>query len=168
MLKEVRARVKIKRGDRETEQILGYNQPLTLDWGAKEFLLKDYGEAPQGVVLKVADKSHQVPIKESLSIDGARVQVAGLFMHPNLQRPVVRLVANKEGEQPRQVYVTLGEASSKVVDGAQVIFQDIKVSKAVAVGMKENPSVPLTLLSILLFSVGVGLVIVRLIKKIQF
>lgn len=167
MPKEVRAVIKIKKGDRETEQILGYNQPVTLDYGVKEFLLKDYGEAPQGVVLKVADKSHQLAVKESFSINGARVQVAGLFMHPNLQRPVVRLIANKEGESPRQVYVTLGEASSKVAEGAQVLFEDIKVSKAVAVGLKENPSVPLALGAVLLFCVGVALVIIRLIKRIS-
>ncbi len=166
MPKEVRALVKIKKGDKETEQILGYNQPVTLGLGVKEFLLRNYGEAPQGVILKVDGKPQQVAVKESLSINGARVQVAGLFMHPNLQRPVVRLIANKEGEQPRQVYVTLGEASNKVVEGAQVFFEDIKVSKAVAVGLKENPSVPVALGAVLLFCVGVALVIVRLIKRI--
>lgn len=166
MPKEVRAVVKIKKGNTETEQILGYNQPVTLDWGVKEFLLKNYGEAPQGVILKVAQKSHQLAVKESFSINGARVQVAGLFLHPELQRPVVRLIANKEGEQPRQVYVSLGETSSRVVEGSQVFFEDIKVSKAVAVGLKENPSVPLALGAVLLFCIGVALVIIRLIKRI--
>ncbi len=168
MPKEVRAAVKIRKGDRETQQILGYNHPITLEYGRKEFLLKNYGEAPQGVVLRVAEKSHNLSMKESLNINGFRVQVAGLFMHPNLQRPVVRLIANKDGEQPKQVYVTLGEASPKVVEGAQIFFEDIKVSRAVQVGLKENPSIPLALGAILLFSVGVALVIVRLVKKIQF
>jgi hypothetical protein len=166
MPKEVRATIKIKKGDRETQQILGYNQPVTLDYGVKEFLLRNYGEAPQGVVLKVADKSHQVAVKDSLSVNGARVQVAGLFMHPNLQRPVVRLIANKEGESPRLVYVTLGEVSDKVVEGTRVFFEDIKVSSAVQVGQKENPSVPIALGAVLLFCVGVALVILRLIKRI--
>src|SRR3990167_256347 len=166
MPKEVRAVIKIKKGDKETEQILGYNHPVTLDHGKEEFLLKDYGEAPQGVVLRVAERSHHLALKESLNINGANVQAAGLFMHPSLQSPVVRLVANKEGENPRQVYVTLGETSSKVVEGAQVFFEDIKVSQAVAVGLKENPSVPLALGAVLLFCVGVVLVIVRLIKRI--
>ncbi|MEK7241950.1 MAG: hypothetical protein AAB048_04185 [Planctomycetota bacterium] len=166
MPKEVRAVIKIKKGDKETEQVLGYNHPVTLDHGKEEFLLKDYGEVPQGVVLRVAERSHHLALKESLNINGANVQAAGLFMHPSLQRPVVRLVANKEGENPRQVYVTLGETSSKVVEGAQVFFEDIKVSQAVAVGLKENPSVPLALGAVLLFCVGVVLVVIRLVKRI--
>ncbi len=166
MPKEVRATIKVKRGNSETQQILGYNQPVTLDYGTKEFLLRDYGEAPQGVILKVAGKSEFVALKDSLSINGVRVQLAGLFMHPSLQRPVARLIANKEGETPRQVYVNFGEVNSKVVEGTSILFEDIKVSQAVVVGMKENPSVTIALGAVLLFCVGVVLVIIRLIKRI--
>ena len=47
-----------------------------------------------------------------------------------------------------------------------VRLEDVKISNAVVVDLKENPSVPLALAVTLLFAVGVVMVIFRLAQKL--
>ncbi|HHT9118125.1 MAG TPA: hypothetical protein ACFYD1_05800 [Candidatus Hypogeohydataceae bacterium YC38] len=166
MPREVRASLRLKKGDVEIKKTLGYNQPLLLDLGAKEFLLKDYGSVPQEVVLRVGDKAHSLKLRESFSLNGSQVVLAGLFLPPEFEMPAVGLVANHADRKPEQFLVPIGEGNSREVNGARVVFEDLKVSQAVVVDLRENPSVPLAFGAVLLFCVGVAMVIMRLVYKL--
>ena len=80
--------------------------------------------------------------------------------------PAVGLVANHAGRKPEQFLVPIGEGNSREVNGTRVVFEDLKVSQAVVVDLRENPSVPLALGAVLLFCVGVALVIMRLVYRL--
>lgn len=169
MPREVRASLRVKKAGVEESRVLGYNQPLLLDMGAREFLLRDYGSMPQGVVLRVGGKPYNLKVKDSLNVNGYQLQVAGLIMPPAYNMPVARLVADKgDGVRPEQVFLPLGDTNSQTINGLRVVFEDVKVSKAVVVGLKENPSIPLALGTTLLFCVGVALVVWRLLRRITY
>ncbi|MFQ5956511.1 MAG: hypothetical protein ACE5KK_01925 [Candidatus Brocadiales bacterium] len=166
MPKEVRATIKVRQGGEEFERILGYNQPVLLDLGAKEFLLRQYGSSPQGVVLKVNGREQELKVREEFSIGDSRAVLAGLILPPRVEMPVVALVANPGAPDARQVFIPLGKSYAQTIGGAQVQFEDVKMSNTVMVDLKENPSVPLALVATLLFAVGVVMVIFRLVQKL--
>jgi hypothetical protein len=57
--------------------------------------------------------------------------------------------------------VPIGNQYTQNVNGADVMFEDLKTSPAVVVSVKENPSIPLTLFAIGCFGAGMPLVVFR-------
>lgn len=108
MLKEVRATIKVRRGDEEFERILGYNQPVLLDLGSKEFLLKQYGSSPKEVILEVDGREQELAVRQEFILGGSRAVVAGLIMPPRVETPVVVLVTNPGVQDAQQHFVRMG------------------------------------------------------------
>jgi len=59
------------------------------------------------------------------------------------------------------------EKNAKVVNGANIIFEDIKSVPGTLVSVKRNPSIPRTFVAIFFFSAGMLLVIFRTVGKVM-
>ena len=165
MPKKVAISMKVRRNGQEINDILGYNQPVTLDYGTKEILLRDYGTIPLGITLKVDNTLHELKMYDTIRINGAEVMVADLYLPPSHRYPVVNLINTPQDGTPQQVMLRIGEANSKTINGSKVVFADIRTTPGALVSIKENPSIPITLGSIILFSIGTVLVIMRIVEK---
>ncbi|MFQ5862715.1 MAG: hypothetical protein ACE5IC_06290 [Candidatus Brocadiales bacterium] len=166
MPREVRATIKMRRGEEEFERTLGYNQPVLLDLGAKEFLLKQYGSSPQGVILKVNGRPQELKMQEEFSLGDSRAVLAGLLLPPRVKMPVMAIVTDSGGKDAKQFFIPMGKPYAQTIGNVQVQFEDVKVSNTVVVDLKENPSVPLALGATLLFAVGAVMVVFRLVQKL--
>ena len=155
----------VRRNGEEVNGILGYNQPVTFDYGTKEILLRDYGTMPKGVTLKVDGAQHDLKLYDTIHVNGAKVMLADLHMPPSFNFPVVSLVNTPQDGSPQQIFVRIGEENSKTINGSKVAFVDIKTKPGAVVSIKNNPSIPITLVSIILFSIGTILVIMRIVEK---
>ncbi|MEK6621514.1 MAG: hypothetical protein AABZ13_03435 [Planctomycetota bacterium] len=54
-----------------------------------------------------------------------------------------------------------------MVNGVNIVFEDIKSVPGTLVSVKRNPSIPLTFVAIFFFSAGVLLVIFRTVRKVR-
>ncbi len=166
MPKEVRATIKVRTKGEEFERVLGYNQPVLLDYGAKEFLLGQYSSTPRGVVLKVGGKLLTLKMREEFAIGRRRAMVAGIFMPPRVETPVAAVITNPGEANAQQNYVRQGSEREQTIDNIEISLEDVDVSYTVRVNLKENPGVPLALVVTALFGVGVVMVIFRLVQKL--
>ncbi len=166
MPKEVRATIKVRTEGEEFERVLGYNHPVLLDYGAKEFLLGQYSSTPRGVVLKVDGKPLALKLREEFAIGRRRAVVAGVFMPPRVETPVAAVIINPGEANAQQNYVRQGSEREQTINNIDISLEDVDVSYRVQVNLKENPSVPLALVVTALFGVGVVMVIFRLVQKL--
>jgi hypothetical protein len=161
MPRKIKAHMKIRRDGEEYDEILGYNNPVLLDHGTKEVLLRTYGNVPESVVLNIDGESLDLKPNQVIEINETRVLLANLFLPPKVRLPVVMLVSKGDGDKYNQAYIPIGEENAQMVHGAKVIFEDLNTSTAVVVTVKENPSIPLTIIAIGFFGSGMLLVIFR-------
>jgi hypothetical protein len=134
---------------------------VLLDYGTKMFLLRNYGNIPNSVVLNIDGQTRTFNIKDLIEINGSKILIANLYMPPQFPLPVLQLVTEgKEGKYD-QTYVRIGRQNVQNIKGVDVSFEDIKSTPAVAVTTKKNPSIPLTLIAIGCFGSGMLLVIFR-------
>ena len=161
MPRKITAQMKIRKDGKEFDDTLGYNNPVLLDYGTKMFLLRNYGNIPNSVVLNIDGQTRTFNIKDLIEINGSKILIANLYMPPQFPLPVLQLVTEgKEGKYD-QTYVRIGRQNVQNIKGVDVSFEDIKSTPAVAVTTKKNPSIPLTLIAIGCFSSGMLLVIFR-------
>jgi hypothetical protein len=162
MPKKIYAYMKIRRNGEEFKETLGYNNPVLLDHGTKEVLLHTYGNVPKSVVLNIGGEARDLKINDVIEINESRVLISDLYLPPQFRIPVVRLIAeDKDTKKHKQIIVPIGNQYTQNVNGADVMFEDLKTSPAVVVSIKENPSIPLTLFAIGCFGSGMLLVIFR-------
>jgi hypothetical protein len=166
MPKIIKVSMKVRKDGKETDAILGYNQPITFNCGTTEILLRDYGTVPLGVTLKVDDTLHELKIYDTINVNGAKVMLADLHMPPSFRYPVVSLVNTPQGGSSEQMFVRIGEDNAKTINGSKIVFTDIKTAPGALVSIKVNPSIPITVGSIILFSIGTILVIMRIVEKV--
>ena len=69
------------------------------------------------------------------------------------------------GQTEQQTFLPIGENNAKEIHGAKIVFADINSVPGVLVSIKNNPSIPLTFVTIFLFSIGMILVILRIISR---
>jgi hypothetical protein len=161
MPRKITAQIKIRKDGKEFDDTLGYNNPVLLDCGTKMFLLRNYGNMPNSVVLNIDGQTGTFNIKDVIEINGSKILIANLYMPPQFPLPVLQLVTEgKEGKND-QTYVRIGRQNVQNIKGVDVSFEDIKSTPAVAVTTKKNPSIPLTLIAIGCFGSGMLLVIFR-------
>ncbi len=161
MPKKIHAYMKIRRDGKETDETLGYNNPVLLDWGVKEILLRTYGNVPNAVVLNIGGKSVDLRPNELIEINEKKVLLSNLFLPPRTRIPVVQLVSKGKGDEYDQTYIPIGVQNAQTINEVEVTFEDLKTSTAVVVSVKENPSIPLTIIAIGFFGSGMLLVIFR-------
>lgn len=161
MPKKVTAQMKIRKDGREFNDTLGYNNPVLLDRGTKAFLLRNYGDMPDSVILNIGGKTRSLNIKDVIEINGSKVLLANLYLPPQFPLPVIQLVSKGKEDKYDQTFVRIGRQNAQNVRGMDVIFEDIKSTPAVVVSTKKNPSIPLTLIAIGCFGSGMFLVIFR-------
>ena len=161
MPRKIKAQMKIRKDGKETSDTLGFNNPVLLDCGTKEFLLRNYGNMPNGVVLTIGGETRAFNIKDVIAINGSKMLLANLYLPPQFRMPVIQLVSEGKDGKYEQTYVRIGRQNAQNVKGVNVIFEDIKSMPAVVVTPKENPSIPLTLVAIGCFGSGMILVIFR-------
>lgn len=161
MPRKIKAQMKIRKDGKETSDTLGFNNPVLLDSGTKQFLLRNYGNMPNGVVLTIGGETRAFNIKDVIAINGSKMLLANLYLPPQFRMPVIQLVSEGKDGKYEQTYVRIGRQNAQNVKGVNVIFEDIKSMPAVVVTPKENPSIPLTLVAIGCFGSGMILVIFR-------
>jgi len=161
MPRKIKAQMKIRKDGEEYDDTLGYNNPVLVDSGTKQFLLQNYGNMPNGVVLNIDGKTSVFNIKDVIEINGSKVLLANLFLPPQFRIPAIQLVLKGKDGKYNKSYVRIGRQNAQNVKGVNMIFEDIKVTLAVAVSVKKNPSIPLTLIAIGCFGSGMLLVIFR-------
>jgi hypothetical protein len=162
MPKKIYAHMKIRRNGKEIEDTLGYNNPVLLDYGTKEILLRTYGNVPKSIVLNIGGEARDLKIKDVIEINESKVLISDLYLPPQFRIPVVRLISeDKDTKEYNQIIVPIGNQYTQTVNGAEVTFEDLKTTPAVVVSVKENPSIPLTLIAIGCFGSGMLLVIFR-------
>ena len=161
MPRKIKAQMKIRKDGEEYDDTLGYNNPVLVDSGTKQFLLQNYGNMPNGVVLNIDGKTSVFNIKDVIEINGSKVLLANLFLPPQFRIPAIQLVSKGKDGKYNKSYVRIGRQNAQNVKGMNMIFEDIKVTPAVAVSVKKNPSIPLTLIAIGCFGSGMLLVIFR-------
>jgi len=161
MPRKITAHMKIRKDGEEFDDTLGYNNPVLLDCGTKQFLLRNYGNMPNSIVLNIDGKTRSLNIKDVIELNGLRVLLANLYMPPQFPLPVIQLVSKGNDNKYNQTYVRIGRQNVQNINGVDVVFEDIKSTSAVVVTTKKNPSIPLTLVAIGCFGSGMLLVIFR-------
>lgn len=161
MPRKITAQMKIRKDGKEYDDTLGYNNPVLVENGTKQFLLRNYGNMPNSVVLNIDGQTEAFNIKDLFQINGSKVLIANLFMPPQFPLPVLQLITERGPGKYDETYVRFGRQNAQNVKGADIIFQDIKSTPAVVVTTKKNPSIPLTLIAIGCFGSGMLLVIFR-------
>ena len=73
MPRKIKAQMKIRKDGEEYDDTLGYNNPVLVDSGTKQFLLQNYGNMPNGVVLNIDGKTSVFNIKDVIEIGRAHV-----------------------------------------------------------------------------------------------
>ena len=109
----------------------------------------------------MVEKQRTFNIKDVIEINGSKVLLANLYLPPQFNMPVIQLVSKGKDGKYNKTYVRIGRQNAQNVKGVNVIFEDIKSTPAVVVSVKENPSIPLTLIAIGCFGSGMLLVIFR-------
>ena len=160
MPRKITAQIAIRKDGKETSATLGYNNPGLLDYGTKEFLLRNYGNI-NAVVLNIGGRTRAFNIKDVFEVNGSKVLLANLYLPPQFPLPVIQLVSEGKDGKYNKTYVRIGRQNAQNIKGVNVIFEDIKSTPAVVVTPKENPSIPLTLIAIVCFGSGMLLVIFR-------
>jgi len=161
MPRKITAQIKIRKDGKEFDDTLGYNNPVLLDSGTKAFLLQNYGNMPNSVLLNIDGETRSLNIKDVIELNGLRVILANLYMPPQFPLPVIQLVSKGNDNKYNQTYVRVGRQNVQNINGVDVVFEDIKSTPAVVVTTKKNPSIPLTLIAIGCFGSGMLLVIFR-------
>ena len=161
MPRKITAQMKIRKDGKEYDDTLGYNNPVLLDSGTKQFLLRNYGNMPNAIVMNIDGETVTLNVKDVIEINGTDVLIANLYMPPQFPRPVLQLVSKGEAGKYDQTYVRIGRQNVQNIKGVDVMFLDIKSTPAVVVTTKKNPSIPLTLIAIGCFGSGMLLVIFR-------
>ncbi len=161
MPRKIKAQMKIRKDGKEFDDTLGYNNPVLLDSGTKAFLLRNYGNMPNSVVLNIDGQTRTLNLKDVIELNGLRVLLANLYMPPQFPLPVIQLVSKGNDNKYNQTYVRIGRQNVQNINGIDVVFEDIKSIPAVVVTTKKNPSIPLTLIAIGCFGSGMLLVIFR-------
>jgi hypothetical protein len=161
MPRKITAQMKIRKDGKEYDDTLGYNNPVLLDCGTKQFLLRNYGNMPNSIVMNIDGETVTLSVKDVIDINGTDVLIANLYMPPQFPKPVLQLVSKGKTGKYEQTYVRIGKQNVQNIKGVDVMFLDIKSTPAVVVTTKKNPSIPLTLIAIGCFGSGMFLVIFR-------
>jgi hypothetical protein len=161
MPRKITAQIAIRKDGEETSDTLGFNNPVLLDWGTKQFLLRNYGNMSNAVVLNIGGETKVFNIKDVIEINGSKVLLANLYLPPQFRIPAIQLITEGKDGKYNKSYVRIGRQNAQNVKGVNVIFEDIKSTPAVVVSVKKNPSIPLTLIAIGCFGSGMLLVIFR-------
>ena len=161
MPRKITAQMKIRKDGKEYDDTLGYNNPVLLDSGTKQFLLRNYGNMPNAVVLDIGGQPGTFHIKDLIDINGSKVLIANLYMPPQFPMPVLLVVTEGSKGKYDQTYIRYGRQNVQNINGVDVVFEDLKSTPAVVVTTKKNPSIPLTLIAIGCFGSGMLLVIFR-------
>ncbi len=167
MPKNITVFVSVRKDGVEYSDTLGYNNPVLLQHGVLEVLMRDYGWIASSVILNIDGHPSNVYINEKINTGNAQLYVADLYMPPQYQYPVVKLVVTVKGQGAQQIFLPVGEKNAKVVNGVNIVFEDIKSVPGTLVSVKRNPSIPLTFVAIFFFSAGVLLVIFRTVRKVR-
>lgn len=165
MPKKIVVSVAVREDGIEFSDTLGYNNPVLLQHGVLEILMRDYGWIASGIILKVDNRTCDLKITETFNVNGKQVRVDDLYMPPQYRYPVVKLISTAENNEEQQTFLPIGENNAKEIHGAKIIFADINSVPGVLVSIKNNPSIPLTFVTIFLFSIGMILVILRIISR---
>ncbi len=161
MPRKITAQMKIRKDGKEYDDTLGYNNPVLVDSGTKQFLLRNYGNMPNAIIMNIDGETVTLNVKDVIEINGTDVLIANLYMPPQFPLPVLQLVSKGKAGKYDQTYVRIGRQNVQNVKGVDVMFLDIKSTPAVVVTTKKNPSIPLTLIAIGCFGSGMLLVIFR-------
>lgn len=165
MPKIIEAFVTVRKGGIEFSDTIGYNKPVLLQHGILEILMQDYGWISSSVILKIDNRTCNLKINDTFNANGTQVRVVDLYMPPQYRYPVVQLTSSAENNETQQTFLTIGENNAKDIHGAKVAFADINSVPGVLVSIKNNPSIPLTFVTIFFFSIGMILVILRIIGR---
>ncbi len=161
MPRKIYATMALRRNGKEFERVLGYNNPILLDHGSKEILLRTYGNVPESIILDVSGKEYNLRIDDAVIINETKVFLADIFLPPRVRIPVIRLVSEGGSKKNSQMYLPIGKHNRQNILGEDLSFVDINTSTAVVATVKKNPSIPLTLVAIGCFGSGMLLVIFR-------
>ncbi len=162
MPKKITASVAVRKDGAEFSDTLGYNNPVLLRHGISAILMQDYGWIASNVILKVDNHPSRLKVSETFNANGKQVRIADLYMPPQHRYPVLKLVS-ATGNNP--IYLPIGENNAQEIHGARIIFEDIDSVPGVLVSVKNNPSIPLTFVTIFFFSAGMILVVFRMIYR---
>lgn len=165
MPKKIVASVAVRKDGIEFSDTLGYNNPVLLQHGVLEILMHDYGWIASGVILNVDNRTCDLKIGETCNANGTQVRVDDLYMPPQYRYPVVKLIFTVENNKEQQLFLPIGENNAKEINGVKIIFGDINSVPGVVASVKSNPSIPLTFVAIFFFSIGMILVILRIITR---
>ncbi len=167
MPKKIEASVLVRKNGIEYADTIGYNNPVLLNHGAFEVLMRDYGWISSGAVLKVDDRACNVRIGETFNAHGMQIRVANMYMPPQYYYPVVKLTyPNADNTKTEQIYLPIGEKNAKEINGSNVMFADVNSIPGILASVKTNPSIPLTFVTIFFFSAGMFLVIFRVFRRV--
>lgn len=165
MPRKIKAFVSVRKDGIEYSDTLGYNNPVLLEHGISEVLMRDYGWIASSVILKVDDRVCNLKIDEVCNVNNGKIRVDDLYMPPQYRYPVVKLISTAENQETQQTFLPIGETNGKKIHGAQIVFADINSVPGVLVSVKNNPSIPLTFVTVFFFSIGMILVILRVIGR---
>lgn len=165
MPKIIEAFVTVRKDGIEFSDTLGYNKPVLLQHGTLEILMRDYGWITSSVILKIDNRTCNLKINDTFNANGTQVRVADLYMPPQYRYPVVQLISTAQNNETQQTFLPIGEKNAKDIHGAKIIFADINSVPGVLASAKNNPSIPLTFVTIFFFSIGMILVILRIISR---
>lgn len=166
MPKIIKAFVTVRKDGIEYPDTIGYNNPILLRHGVSAVLMQNYGMIPSGAVLKIDDRICNMKIGEPFTLNNSQMRIADIHI-PQYQfrDPEISLLFMTENQGRQQAFIPLGEGNGKRINGANIAFIDIKSVPGVLVYVKNNPSIPLTFVTIFFFSAGIILVIFRMLGK---
>ena len=75
--------------------------------------MRDYGWIASSVMLNIDGRSCNVNIDDKINTGNAQLYVADLYMPPQYQYPVVKLVVTTKGQGAQQIFLPVGEKNAK-------------------------------------------------------
>ncbi|MGQ3685994.1 MAG: hypothetical protein ACUBOA_13465 [Candidatus Loosdrechtia sp.] len=163
MPKIIKASVTVRKGGTEYQDTIGYNNPILLRQGVSAVLMQNYGMIPSGALLKIDDRFCNMKIGEPFTINNSQMRIADIHIPQyRFRDPEISLLYTTENQGRQHAFIPMGEGNGKKINGATIAFLDIKSVPGVLVYVKNNPSIPLTFVTILFFSAGLILVIFRM------
>lgn len=162
--------IEVEEGEQRTTETLGYNRPITRNFGATEYLMMEFGRMPSAAFMTVNGVQSSVTRGTQIPAQGTSfvVQVEDLYMPgdaPDLNVPALLVNFVDAGGTRRGGILRLGHGTATPVPGLSMSFDELQKAPMALVRERHNEGIPLLMFSIILFLAGMGIVVVRVVER---
>ncbi|MDH4100002.1 MAG: cytochrome c biogenesis protein ResB [Nitrospirota bacterium] len=162
--------VEVEENGKITTETLGYNRPITRNFGSTEYLMMQYGRMPSAAIMTVNGIKSSVARGAEVPVPGTSfvIQVEDLYMPgeaPGLEVPALLVNFVDAGGTRRGGLLRLGSGTVSPAEGLSMSFEELQKAPMALVRERHNEGIPILLGSIILFLAGMGIVVARVFER---